>query len=123
MDDRSRRAAIRCGLLAAAAALMAQPALAGGRVAAARPETAARGTLSVTSPGFKPNGALPARYSLQGGDRSPPLQWSRAPGAQSYAVIAEDSDAPGASPYVHWIAWNIPASVTALPEGVPHAAR
>jgi len=108
-------------LVAAAGSVM--PAFAGGRVAKDRPEAAAHDALKVASQAFTPNGALPAKYSARGGNRSPPLSWSAAPKAQSYALIVEDPDAPGTSPHVHWLAWNIPASVTALPEGVPATPR
>jgi Raf kinase inhibitor-like YbhB/YbcL family protein len=119
---RSRFAVRLAAATSPAAAGCAMPAFAGGLVAMDRPETAAHGVLNVTSAGFAPNGALPAKYA-HGGDRSPPLQWSQANGARSYVVMVEDPDAPAASPYVHWLAWNIPGSVSALPEGVPSGPR
>lgn len=45
------------------------------------------------------------------------------PGARSYLVIAEDPDARPVKPFVHWLAWNIPASVTHLPEGLQEQPR
>ena len=43
--------------------------------------------------------------------------------ARSYALVVEDPDAKTITPFVHWVAWNIPASVTSLPEGVQEQMR
>ena len=78
-------------------------------------------TLNLTSPAFAANGSIPAKYTCEGADVSPPLEWSGAPsGAKSFALIVDDPDAPDpAKPqrvYVHWVIYNIPASTTKLPE-------
>ena len=70
---------------------------------------------------FADGSAIPRKYTCDGADLSPALNWNGAPaGAQSLALIADDPDAPGGT-WTHWIVWNIPASATALPEGVPAA--
>ena len=70
---------------------------------------------------FADGSAIPRKYTCDGADLSPALNWNGAPaGAQSLALIADDPDAP-AGTWTHWIIWNIPASATALPEGVPAA--
>lgn len=53
---------------------------------------------------------------------SPPLEWTGAPdGTRSFVIICHDPDAPLISPgsygFVHWVLYNIPASVTSLTEG------
>jgi len=54
-------------------------------------------------------------FGAGGGDVSPHLAWSGAPeGTQSYAVTVYDPDAPTASGFWHWAAFNIPADVTEL---------
>lgn len=77
--------------------------------------------LQLTSTAFSHNGTIPKPYTCDGKDLSPPLAWSGAPaGAQSFALIVDDPDAPDpAAPkmtWVHWVLYNIPASAASLPE-------
>ena len=79
---------------------------------------------TVTSEGFVSGAPFaPAQYSgrmgVPGGkDESPQLSWSGFPeGTRSFAITMYDPDAPTAGGYWHWAAFNIPASVTSLPEG------
>lgn len=43
--------------------------------------------------------------------------------AKSYVVIVEDADAKPVTPFVHWLAWNIPARVTHLSEDLQEQLR
>jgi Raf kinase inhibitor-like YbhB/YbcL family protein len=80
--------------------------------------------MQLTSKSFKQDGNIPSRHTGDGEDVSPHLAWKPAPaGTRSYAVICHDPDAPlvsanGTYGFVHWVLYNIPASVTELKEGV-----
>lgn len=75
--------------------------------------------MEIKSQAFAQGGLIPAKYTCDGEDVSPPLTWSGAPaGTQSFAVISDDPDAP-AGTWVHWVIWNIPAGTQALEENVP----
>lgn len=81
---------------------------------------------NLTSPAFAPNGSIPAKYTCEGADISPPLEWSGALNStKSFALIVDDPDAPDpAKPqrvYVHWVVYNIPASATKLPENAANS--
>ena len=58
---------------------------------------------------------------------SPPLAWSGAPdGVVSYVLVMHDADAPignGTDDLLHWMLWNMPPAVTALPEHAPAMAQ
>ncbi len=71
----------------------------------------------VTSSAFAQGGNIPTKYSCDGQSDSPPLQWSGAPAdTKSYALIVDDPDAPSGT-FTHWVAYDIPASVTSAAEG------
>lgn len=79
--------------------------------------------IRLASPAFDHHRSIPKKHTGEGEDVSPSLSWSNAPkGTRSFAVVCHDPDAPLISPgtygFVHWVLYNIPASVTTLPEGV-----
>jgi len=58
-------------------------------------------------------------WGCDGGNESPQLMWSDAPtGTKSFAITAYDPDAPTGSGFWHWVAFNLPASVSEVPRGV-----
>ena len=76
--------------------------------------------LDVRSSAFKEGGAMPARYTCDDLDISPPLTWSSVPDAtQGLALIAEDPDAPSGT-FVHWVIYDLPPDTRRLPEDVPN---
>jgi len=84
-------------------------------------------SLILRSPAFEHEGEIPRKYTCDGADVSPPLEWSGVPAeARSLALIVEDPDAPDpAAPqtiWVHWILYNLPPDSPGLPEAVPVAA-
>jgi Raf kinase inhibitor-like YbhB/YbcL family protein len=79
------------------------------------PETA---PIAVQSPAFQDGKPMPKRFSAYHEGVSPQLTWNPVPKAVTYVVIAEDPDASPIKPFVHWVAWNIPGSLTGLPEGL-----
>jgi len=79
--------------------------------------------LTLNSPAFSNNGAIPQQYTCQGSDTSVPLNWSGVPAnARSLVLVVDDPDAPDpAAPkltWVHWVLYNIPVSASGLKEGV-----
>ena len=84
-------------------------------------------SFKLTSTAFSEGGSIPTVYTCEGKDTSPPLSWIGAPdGTRSFAIIVDDPDAPDpAHPkmtYVHWVAYNIPATVSELAEGAGKGA-
>lgn len=76
-------------------------------------------TLALSSSAFKDGDSIPARYTDDGQDVSPPLSWEEPPtGTEAFVLIMDDPDAPGGI-FTHWILFNLPATVRQLPEGVP----
>jgi Raf kinase inhibitor-like YbhB/YbcL family protein len=71
--------------------------------------------MTLTSPAFENGGPIPATYTCDGEDRSPPLRWEGVPdGTQAFALIVTDPDAGG---FVHWLLTDIPGDRRELPEG------
>jgi len=84
-------------------------------------------TLTIKSESFRHNEMIPARYTCDGRDISPPLEWSGIPAeAESLALIVDDPDAPDpAAPkmtWVHWVLYNIPPDAQGLAEDIPAAS-
>ena len=80
-------------------------------------------TLTLRSPAFAAGGAIPSKYTCDGANQSPPLEWSGAPdGTKSFALILDDPDAPDPkapkATWVHWVLYDIPVGAMRLPEAV-----
>ncbi len=78
-------------------------------------------TLSITSTAFEEGGSIPAVYTCEGDDISPPLSFSGVPElAQTLVLIIDDPDAPDPkaprTTWVHWVFYNIPVAVSGMAE-------
>ena len=75
--------------------------------------------LSLTSSSFEHDKTIPVKHTCEGADISPALAWSGAPsGTKSFALIVDDPDAPVGT-WVHWVVFDLPAKLRALPRSVP----
>lgn len=79
-------------------------------------------SFELKSAAFAAGAVIPRKYTCDGQDISPPLQWSDPPAAAgSFALVCDDPDAP-AGTWIHWVIYNIPAAAHALPERVVNDA-
>lgn len=79
--------------------------------------------LTLVSSAFTAGGSIPAAYTCDGQDKSPPLSWDGAPaGTKSFALIVDDPDAPDPKApkrvWVHWVLYNLPADARKLGEAI-----
>jgi Raf kinase inhibitor-like YbhB/YbcL family protein len=89
--------------------------------------------MRLTTSAFADRGIIPIKFSqaapgaAPGGGTSPALTWTDVPlGTQSFVLHMHDVDVSRnktTDDNLHWLVWNIPASVTSLPEGVPAGAQ
>jgi Raf kinase inhibitor-like YbhB/YbcL family protein len=94
---------------------------------------AAPPAMTLTITGFPDGGHIPVKFSQAapgvpvGEGTSPAIQWANAPaGTQSFVLHMHDMDVvrnKTSDDQVHWVVWNIPASLTGLPEGVPKGSQ
>lgn len=85
-------------------------------------------TMVIQSDVFEPEGLIPAKFTCDGDNVSPPLVFSGVPeNAESLVLIIDDPDVPKTirpdGMWTHWLVWNMPAEIAgvaegALPEGV-----
>ena len=107
-------------ILGAAAVLTAfTAACAGNGQEPSREEEEAELSIELTSPAFAEGASIPRRYTCDGQDVSPPLEWRGVPeDTQSLALIVDDPDAPGRT-WVHWVLYGLPPDLAELAEAVP----
>lgn len=89
-----------------------------------------KGNIVVTSSAFVQGAEIPAKYTADGEDVSPSLDFEHIPpGTKSLAIICDDPDAPSRKnprpegPWVHWVIYNLPTNISPLPEGVARQAE
>lgn len=72
--------------------------------------------MKLSSTAFADSTAIPKKFTADGADVSPALQWSDVPaGTHSLTLICDDPDAPRGT-WVHWVLFNLPADLRELPE-------
>lgn len=85
-----------------------------------------RPAMTLTSAAFPDGDPIPVKYTQAGEQISPKLDWTNTPpGTQSFLLHMHDPDVARnktTDTQVHWLVWNIPATATGLPEGVPKGA-
>ncbi len=73
--------------------------------------------LKLTIRAFREGDTIPRVHTCEGADLSPALEWEgEPPGTKAFTLIVDDPDAPVGT-WNHWLLWDIPASVRALPQG------
>ncbi len=81
-------------------------------------------SLRMHSSAFSEGAPIPRRNTGDGEDLSPPLTWQGLPAAaRELALIVDDPDAPTKEPWVHWVIYNLPATLTELAEGIAPAVH
>ena len=72
---------------------------------------------ALSSKSFSDGGDIGKKFTCDGTDVSPELQWTGAPaGTKAFALIADDPDAP-AGTWTHWLLYDLPPDATSLAEG------
>jgi Raf kinase inhibitor-like YbhB/YbcL family protein len=83
--------------------------------------------MRLTTTAFPDGGQIPVKYTQSGEQVSPALTWTNAPpNTASFVLHMHDPEVARnktTEDQVHWLVWNIPASATGLPEGVPQGAE
>ncbi|MEM8604199.1 MAG: YbhB/YbcL family Raf kinase inhibitor-like protein [Cyanobacteria bacterium P01_H01_bin.121] len=81
--------------------------------------------MKLSSSAFQHNERIPAQYSCEGDNLSPPLSWEDTPpDTVSFVMIMDDPDAESVigKTFDHWVLYGIPAQINHLPAGLPQEA-
>jgi len=72
------------------------------------------GIMEISSAAFEKNSLIPSKYTCEGQERNPPLEFKDVPeDTKSLVLIVDDPDAPMKT-WVHWTIWNIDAKTTQI---------
>lgn len=83
---------------------------------------AGSGRIKITSSAFQQGENIPAKFTCDGGNHSPALQFHEIPSAaRGLVLVVDDPDAPGGL-FTHWLVWNIDPKTTTVAEGSTPAA-
>src|SRR4051794_21804178 len=82
--------------------------------------------MTLTTTAFADGAQIPAKYTQAGDQTSPALTWTNPPpGTVSFVLHMHDMEVARNKTFddqLHWLVWNMPATTTSLPEGVPMGA-
>ena len=83
---------------------------------------------TISSPDFGDNQLIPTKFTCEGDNISPALDWQDPPkGTKSFVLIIDDPDAPDPRApkrtWVHWVAYDIPEKVREIPQNIPPDER
>src|SRR5262245_39247798 len=123
-------------LVSMVAVLIAVPLAAQDRGTRGAPAVAPAGSgpaMTMTVTGFPDGGQVPVKFSqaapgaAPGEGTSPAISWANPPsGTQSFMLNMHDMDVARnktTDDQAHWVVWNIPATATGMPEGVPKGSQ
>lgn len=87
------------------------------------PPEDSKAVFAITSSAFAAGAEIPIKYTCDGQNVSPPLDWGQEPaGTTSFALIVDDPDAPFRA-FTHWVIFNLPPDTSGLPEAVPKGGK
>lgn len=95
---------------------------AGGSITIMKVHPYEGGGIAIVSNALDATGTIDPLYTAFGDAISPPLAWNALLEAETFALVVEDPDAPGDTPALHWMMWNIPGKLAALPQGIETVA-
>ena len=79
--------------------------------------------ITLTSAAYQEGQRIPVRFTGEGDDVSPAMDWGEPPaGTKEWALLMDDPDAPTSEPWVHWVMYKIPLAARGLPEGASKSA-
>ena len=79
--------------------------------------------MQMASKAFQDGAAIPQKYTCEGEDISPALEWTSVPDeAMTLALISDDPDAPDGT-WVHWVLYNVPAHILEIAENLPREGQ
>ena len=74
-------------------------------------------SIRLTSPAFEDGARIPALYTVEAGDISPPLAWTNIPAeTRELVLLVEDYDVPFPHPLLHLLVYSLPPTTTGLAE-------
>ena len=99
----------------------------------APPASSTAPAMRLATTAFPDGGIIPIKFTQAApgvapdGGTSPELSWTNVPaGTQSFVLHMHDVDVSrdkSTNDNLHWLVWNIPPTLTSLPEGIPAGAQ